>query len=81
MLSHVIAQHRAALRVVEPALEAALVQVLEGSQAAPAVSVLGDGELVRAVGIASVCADSSRTPRFSASAVPTSSDSSTCCSP
>ena len=50
MLSHVIAQHRAALRTVEPALEAALVQVLETSQAAPAVSVLGDGELVRAVG-------------------------------
>ena len=50
MLSHVIAQHRAALRTVEPALEEALVQVLEASQAAPAVSVLGDGELVRAVG-------------------------------
>jgi DNA-binding NarL/FixJ family response regulator len=50
MLSHVIAQNRAALRTIEPALEGALAAVLESSQAAPAVAMLGDGELARYVG-------------------------------
>ena len=50
MLSHVIAQNRAALRTIEPALEGALASVLEASQAAPVVAVLGDGEISRAVG-------------------------------
>jgi len=50
MLSHVIAQHRAALRTIEPALEGALASVLEASQAPPAVALLGDGELARVVG-------------------------------
>jgi DNA-binding NtrC family response regulator len=45
MLSHVIAQNRAALRTIEPALEGALVAVLEASQAPPVVAMLGDGEL------------------------------------
>ena len=50
MLSNVIAQNRAALRTIEPALESALVSVLEAGQAAPVVTVLGDAELVRVVG-------------------------------
>ncbi len=53
MLSHAIAQNRAALRTVEPALEGALASVLESSQAPPMIAVLGDGELSRAVGGAS----------------------------
>jgi CheY-like chemotaxis protein len=53
MLSHAIAQNRAALRTVEPALEGALASVLESSQAPPMIAVLGDGELNRAVGGAS----------------------------
>ncbi len=50
MLSHVIAQNRAALRTIEPALEGALAAVLEASQAAPVVAMLGDAELGRVVG-------------------------------
>lgn len=50
MLSHVIASNRAALRTVEPALEAALVALVEASKQAPVVSVLGDGELARVAG-------------------------------
>jgi DNA-binding NtrC family response regulator len=47
MLEHVIAQHRAALRTIEPALEEALGAALGSSTAPPAVTVLGDGELIR----------------------------------
>ncbi len=50
MLSHVIASNRAALRTVEPALEAALVALVEASKQPPVVSVLGDGELARVAG-------------------------------
>jgi CheY-like chemotaxis protein len=50
MLSHVIAQHRAALRTIEPALEGALASVLEACQAPPVIALLGDGELARVVG-------------------------------
>jgi CheY-like chemotaxis protein len=53
MLSHVIAQNRAALRTIEPALEGALASVLEASQSAPVVAMLGDGELARVVGATS----------------------------
>jgi len=50
MLSHVIANNRAALRTVEPALEAALVALVDASKQAPLVSVLGDAELARVAG-------------------------------
>jgi CheY-like chemotaxis protein len=50
MLSHVIANNRAALRTVEPALEAALVALLEASKQPPVVAVLGDSELARVAG-------------------------------
>jgi CheY-like chemotaxis protein len=50
MLSHVIGNHRAGLRTVQPALEAALVSLVELSNQEPVVSVLGDGELARIVG-------------------------------
>jgi CheY-like chemotaxis protein len=50
MLTHVIANNRAALRTVQPALEAALVSLVEASKQAPVVSVLGDGELARVAG-------------------------------
>jgi len=52
MLSHVIASNRAALRTVEPALEEALVALVEAGKQAPVVSVLGDGELARVAGAA-----------------------------
>jgi CheY-like chemotaxis protein len=47
MLDHVIAQNRAALKSIEPALEEALGAVLEASMTAPVVAVLGDSELAR----------------------------------
>jgi CheY-like chemotaxis protein len=47
MLDHVIAQHRAALKVIEPAVEKALSAVLMAGAAAPVVAVLGDSELAR----------------------------------
>jgi DNA-binding NtrC family response regulator len=47
MLNHVIAQNRAALKGIEPALEEALGTVVEASRASPGVAVLGDGELAR----------------------------------
>ncbi len=47
MLDHAIAQNRAALHTVEPALEEALAAVLEASARAPVVVVLGDNELAR----------------------------------
>jgi CheY-like chemotaxis protein len=50
MLSNVIASNRAALRTVEPALESALVALVEAGKRDPVVSVLGDGELARVVG-------------------------------
>lgn len=50
MLSHVISNNRAALRTVEPALEGALVALLEAGAQAPVVSVLGDSELARVAG-------------------------------
>jgi CheY-like chemotaxis protein len=50
MLSHVISSNRAAIRTVQPALEAALVALAEANGQAPVVSVLGDGELARVVG-------------------------------
>jgi len=50
MLAHVIAQNRAALRTIEPALEDALAAVTEHSRKPPVVAVLGDGELARAGG-------------------------------
>jgi CheY-like chemotaxis protein len=50
MLSHVIARNRAALRTLEPALEAALAAVLEASLIEPVVAVLGDAELARVAG-------------------------------
>jgi CheY-like chemotaxis protein len=50
MLSHVIGHNRAALRTIEPTLEAALVSVIEASQLAPVITVLGDGELTRIAG-------------------------------
>jgi DNA-binding NtrC family response regulator len=50
MLSHVIASNRAGLRTVEPALEGALVSLLEAAKRPPVVSVLGDAELARVAG-------------------------------
>jgi CheY-like chemotaxis protein len=47
MLEHVIAQNRAELRTIEPALAEALAATIENNAAAPAVAVLGDGELAR----------------------------------
>jgi DNA-binding NtrC family response regulator len=47
MLDHVIAQHRAALKAIEPAVEEALGAVLAAGAAAPVVAVLGDSELAR----------------------------------
>jgi CheY-like chemotaxis protein len=48
MLTNVIARNRAALRTLEPALEDALAAVIEAGQRPPVISVLGDGELVKA---------------------------------
>jgi CheY-like chemotaxis protein len=50
MLSHVISGNRAAIRTAQPALEAALVALVEANGQAPVVSVLGDGELARVAG-------------------------------
>jgi CheY-like chemotaxis protein len=50
MLGHVIANNRATLRTLEPALEEALAATLEAAQAAPVISVLGDSELAKVAG-------------------------------
>jgi DNA-binding NtrC family response regulator len=66
MLSHVIAQNRATLRTVEPALEGALAQVLEASQSAPVVAMLGDAEWLASpppIGLNFACAKRGTEPR------------------
>ena len=47
MLAHIIAQNRAALRTIEPALEEALVAATTSTTAPPIITVLGDPELAR----------------------------------
>jgi CheY-like chemotaxis protein len=49
MLRHVIAQNRAALRTIEPALDEALATVLDAGGSMPTVAVIGDAELARIV--------------------------------